>query len=149
MPVETSRAKPSTSASSSGAPSASSRWRMARSPSSRVAAQSSNFWQKPAVSCSLMMLSVTRPTVPSFVSARFEDDDRDLPIGLRLVVGEAGPLRLVRLPDLVALVTLGDPGAQLLGLGAYLGGDIRVGDEVVVPVRVRRCSRLRREHRER
>src|SRR5690242_7797393 len=79
----------------------------------------------------------TRSPLCPVLAGGLEDDDRDLPGGLLLVVGESRVRGLVRFPDLVALRAFGYPGAELHGLRADLGRHVRVGKQVVVPVRVR------------
>ena len=65
-----------------------------------------------------------------------------------LVVGEAGVLGLLALPDGVALVALGGPGGEVDRARADLGGHVGVRHEVHVPDRVRVGAGLRGEHGE-
>src|SRR6266480_6203026 len=86
--------------------------------------------------------SVTTSTPYPVLAGGFEDDDRDLPGGLLLVVGESRVGGLVRCPDLVPLRAFGHAGMELHRLGADLGLHVRVGQQVVVPVRVGRSTGL-------
>ena len=66
----------------------------------------------------------------------FEQEDRDLPLGLLLVAAVRRPgLHGVR-PPLLALLAVEQPGAVELRLRAVLQLDDRVGEEVVVPLGV-------------
>src|SRR5215472_9649881 len=58
-----------------------------------------------------------------------------------------GPLFLSA-PDHVAFGRLGQARPDAAGLGADLDGRVRVGEQVVIPGRVLRRPRLRREDRE-
>lgn len=54
---------------------------------------------------------------------RVQDDHRDLPGGVPLVVGEARVLLLVRDPDLLPLVAIGHPRGELPGRAPDLCAD--------------------------
>src|SRR5215831_21184527 len=58
-----------------------------------------------------------------------------------------GPL-LLPAPDHVAFGRLGQPRPDAEGLGTDLDGRVRMGEQVVIPGRVLRRPRLRREDRE-
>src|SRR5579862_962233 len=74
-----------------------------------------------------------------------EDDDRDLAGRFLFVLGEARRALLLTVPDLVAFAAGRDSGSNRKRLGAKLNRCVRIGEEVVVPVRVGRRAGLRRE----
>src|ERR1022692_1691566 len=77
-----------------------------------------------------------------------ENDDRDLATGLLLVVGEARDGCLLLGPDPLPLVAAGHPGSEIERLGPDLGPHRGIGDQVVVPGRMRVGAGLRAEYSE-
>ena len=78
-------------------------------------------------------------------SARLEHEDRDHPLGLRLVVGVVRPGGDGALPPLGPLVAGDLAGDHVLVDRPVTQFDVRVGDEVVVPDRVLRRPAERRD----
>ena len=72
----------------------------------------------------------------------FQYDDRDLAGSLPLVVGEARIRGLLRAPDAFPLVPDGNSGDQLDLARTDLRLDLRMGEQVVVPVGVSRAPPL-------
>src|SRR6478735_11725772 len=81
-------------------------------------------------------MAAQRASRASVTSDPLEQEDRDLPVGLLLVLGVRRVLLDRALPPLRALGALGDPGAVGRLVGAVLEVDLGVLDEVVVPGRV-------------
>src|SRR2546430_15092700 len=73
-----------------------------------------------------------------------EDDDRDVAdaLGLLLVLREPVVALLLRGPDTVALLALRLAGDDVERVRPDLDADLRVGQQVVVPVRVLRVPAL-------
>src|SRR5690606_14927621 len=76
---------------------------------------------------------IERLALQSLSGLRLQHDDRDLAADARLVRDEPGVQGGDRLPEPIALVGLGDPGAHGPARAVELDGDLRVGDEVEIP----------------
>src|SRR5215210_4954669 len=74
---------------------------------------------------------------------RVEDDDRDLALGLLLVVGIGRPEFQRLLPEPGAFLAGCGAGAGLELLGADLHFDLGIGEEVAIPARVLRRAAFR------
>ncbi len=79
----------------------------------------------------------------SLACSSFQGNHWDLARYLRLVLGEKGVQLCDPAPQLLPGLAFHDGSGGLEGLGTNLDGDLRMGHEVAVPIRMRRCSRVR------
>src|SRR6058998_203524 len=87
------------------------------------------------------------PSTSTWPIDSLQDHDRDDPARLPFVVGEPRVPALLLLPDPVALVSLRHPCPGPDGLLADLDRHVGIGDQVVVPVGIRRGPALGGEDR--
>src|SRR6266496_3192513 len=96
-----------------------------------------------------MIRTSTGSFMPVFSAALtdgIQHDDRNLALGLLLIVGVGRPELQRRLPQPGALLAGGGPGPRLHLRRPDLHFDIRIGEDVAVPARVLWRAALRGDH---
>lgn len=84
---------------------------------------------------------------PALRLDRLKHNDGYDPVGLSFILSEAAVVALLLGPDAISLSTGGSPSPERTSFGSNLGGDLGMGDKVVVPIRMTWGSTPRREHR--